>query len=113
MDTLLAMIVDQTEVVVPNKADGAVLLLQSKVLALKHESRILGQWSNPVCDFSMMEPVQLCDVWPTENWLGSSLNQTDTGLDHCPRILLSCFEARTSDYKARADNLSLIARVDC
>ena len=28
MDTLLAMIVDQTEVFVPNKADGAVLLLQ-------------------------------------------------------------------------------------
>ena len=24
------------------------------------------------------------------------LNQIDTGLDHCPRILLSCFRARTS-----------------
>ena len=28
MDTLPAMVVDQTEVVVPNKADGAVLLLR-------------------------------------------------------------------------------------
>ena len=23
----------------------------------------------------MMEQVRLCAVWPTENWLGSSLNQ--------------------------------------
>ena len=42
LDTLPAMIVDQTEVVVPNKADGAVLLLQSDILALKQFSRILG-----------------------------------------------------------------------
>ena len=43
-------------------------------LALKHESRILGHSSNPVCGFSMMEQVRLCAVWPMENWLGSSLN---------------------------------------
>ena len=44
-------------------------------IALKHESRILGQWSNPVSGFSMMEQVILCAVWPMENWPGSSLNQ--------------------------------------
>ena len=33
-----------------------------EVLALNHESRILGQ-------------VRLCAVWPKENWHGSSLNQ--------------------------------------
>ena len=27
-----------------------------------------------VCGFSVMEQVRLCAVWPTENWLGSSLN---------------------------------------
>ena len=43
--------------------------------SLKHESRILGH-SNHVCAFSIMELVRLCAVWPTENWLGSSLNQT-------------------------------------
>ena len=45
-------------------------------LALKLESRILRQSSNPVSGFSMMEQVRLCAVWPMENWLGSSLNQT-------------------------------------
>ena len=46
MDTLPAMVVDQTEVVVPNKADGAVLLLQSDILALKQFSRILGHFES-------------------------------------------------------------------
>ena len=41
-------------------------------LAIKHESRILGHSSNPVCGISMMEQVRLCAVWL---WLGSSLNQ--------------------------------------
>ena len=27
-----------------------------------------------VCGFSMMEQVRLCAVWPTENWLGNSIN---------------------------------------
>ena len=44
-------------------------------LALNHNSRILGQPSNPVCGFSVMEQVILCAVLPTENWLSSSLNQ--------------------------------------
>ena len=47
----------------------------SESIALKHESRILGHSSNPVCGFSMMEQVRLCAVLPMENWLGSSLNQ--------------------------------------
>ena len=47
---------------------------QSESLALKHESRILGHSSNPVCGFSMMEQVRLRAVWPMENWLASSLN---------------------------------------
>ena len=47
----------------------------AEFLALKHKSRIIGHSSNPVCGFSMMEPVRLCAVWPMENWLGSSLNQ--------------------------------------
>ena len=49
-------------------------LLYSEFLVLKHASRILGHSSNPVFGFSMMEQVRLCAVWPTENWLGSSMN---------------------------------------
>ena len=49
--------------------------LAAEFLALKHQSRILGHSSDPVCGFSMMEQVRLCAVWPTENWLGSFLNQ--------------------------------------
>ena len=48
---------------------------EAEVLALKHDSRILGHSSNPVCGFSMMEQVRLCAVWLTKNWIGSSLNQ--------------------------------------
>ena len=45
-------------------------------LSLKQESRILGHSSNSVCGFSMKEQVRLCAVWPMENFIGSSLNQT-------------------------------------
>ena len=31
--------------------------LEPEVLALKHESRILGQWSNPVCGLRNTKPV--------------------------------------------------------
>ena len=44
----------------------------AEILALKHESRILGHSSNPVSGFYMMDQVRLCAVWPTENWLGTS-----------------------------------------
>ena len=48
--------------------------LETEFLAVKHESRILRHSSNHVCGFSMMEQVRrLCSVWPTKNWLGSSL----------------------------------------
>ena len=45
------------------------------ILFLNHESRILGHSSNPVCVFSTVEKVRQCGVWPTENWLSSSMNQ--------------------------------------
>ena len=69
----------------------AALTLTPEVLALKHESKVLGHSSNPVCGFSMMEQFRLCAVWPMD-WLFLEP-------DHCPRILLSCFRARTSGVK--------------
>ena len=64
-------------------------------LALKHESMILGQSSNSVCGFSMMEQVKLCAVWPYGElaWL---FLEPHIWLHHCPRILLSCLRVRTS-----------------
>ena len=41
--------------------------LSSEVLALKQESMILRQSSNPVCGFSLMEQVRLCVVWHMES----------------------------------------------
>ena len=64
----------------------------AEFLALKHESRILGHSSNPVCGFSMMEQVILCAVWHMENWLGSSLNQ----LHGWTTVQESYFRASTS-----------------
>ena len=42
-----------------------------------------------------MEQVRLCAVWPVDKlaWL---FLEPDTRLDHCLRILLVCFRARTS-----------------
>ena len=48
---------------------------QSEFLALKHKSGILGHSFNPACGFFIMEHSWICAVRPTENWLGSSLNQ--------------------------------------
>ena len=48
--------------------------LDSDILFLKHDRSILRQSSNPICGFSMMGQVRLCAVWPTGNWLGSSMN---------------------------------------
>ena len=50
-------------------------IFQPEFLALKHKRLILGHLWKPVCGFSMMGPVSICAVWPTENWLGSSLNK--------------------------------------
>ena len=67
----------------------------TEFLALKHESRIVGHSSNPVCGFSIMEQVRLCAVWPSENWLGSSMNHIQ-GLMTRLRMLLPCFRKRMS-----------------
>ena len=72
-------------------------LSNAEFLALKHESRIFGHSSNSVSAFSMMEQVRLCAVWK----LAYLLLEPDTGLDHCPRILLSCLRARTSGQTKR------------
>ena len=48
--------------------------LQADILFLKHDSSTLRQSSNSVCGFPMMEQVRLCAGWPTESWLGSSMN---------------------------------------
>ena len=48
--------------------------LTADILSLKPDSSIFRQSFNPVCGFSMMEHVRLCAVYPTENWLGSSVN---------------------------------------
>ena len=47
---------------------------QADILFLKQDSSIFRQSSNPVCGFSVLEQVRLCAVWPTENWLGYSMN---------------------------------------
>ena len=52
------------------------------------ESNIFRQSYNPVCGFSMMKQVRLCTVWPTENWIASSLNHIQ-GWMTVPKILLS------------------------
>ena len=46
----------------------------TEILFLKHDSSIFRQSFNPVHGFSMMEQGRICAVWPTENWLGSSMN---------------------------------------
>ena len=47
---------------------------KADILFLKHTCSILTHSSNPECGFSMMEQVLLCALWPTENWLCSSIN---------------------------------------
>ena len=54
--------------------------MRAEFLALKHESNS----SNSVCGYSMKEQVRLYAVWP--------FIEPDTGLDHCPRILLCALE---------------------
>ena len=75
-----------------------------EILALKHESRIHGHSSNHVCGFSMMEQVGLCVVWTTGE-LTWRLYEPQTGLDECPRILLSSFRKRMSAEAATAERI--------
>ena len=68
------------------KAEGKRIASSApEVLPLKHESRILGQWSYPVCG---SRKSQTSSPWAKQH----------TGLDVCPRILLSCFISKNSDH---------------
>ena len=64
------------------------LILEAEVLALKHESRILVQWSNPV---SGSRKSQDSSPWAKQHML---MEKPHTGLEECPRILLLGFKAR-------------------
>ena len=67
---------------------------QSEFLALKQESRILGQWSNLV---SGSRKNQASSPWAKQQCLTCSvMEKPHTGLDECKRIILSCFRARNS-----------------
>ena len=76
-----------------NESQVLSFSLSSDILFLKHASSIFRQSSNPVCGFSMMEQVKLCAVWPTENWLSSSMNDIQGWID-CLNMLLSCFRKK-------------------
>ena len=72
---------------------------QPEILALKHESRILGQWSNPV---SGSRKSSQFSVGKTAQSLTSSvIEKPHTGFDECQIILLSCFRARNSAVRPR------------
>ena len=78
-------------------ATGTTGLLQSEVLALKRKSRILGQWSYPVSGSRKSQDSSHFSVGQTAQSLTCSImEKPHTGLDECPRILLSCFRARNS-----------------
>ena len=64
---------------------------RAEILALKHESRVFGHSSNTVCGFSMLKQVRMYCLAHRE--LALLFHEPDTGLDHCPRILLSYFRA--------------------
>ena len=64
----------------------------TEVLALKHESRTIGQWSNRVTGSRKSQA-----MGQTAQSLNCSImEKPHTGLDEWPRILLSCFRARNS-----------------
>ena len=69
-----------------------------EVLALKHESRIHGQWSDPVSG-SMKS--QASSPWAKQHrdLTYYIMEKPHTGLDECPTILLLCFRARISALK--------------
>ena len=76
---------------------------RSEVQALKQESRILGQWSNPISGSrksqARMGQTAQCSI----------MEKPHTGLYECPRIRLSCFRARNSvpDCRPRMPILSV------
>ena len=66
-----------------------------EVFALNQESRILGKWSNPV---SGSRKSQASSPWAKQHRVPSCsiMEKPHTGLDECPRILLSYSRARNS-----------------
>ena len=74
------------------------------ILFLTHACSTLRQSSNHVCGFSMMEQVGLCVVWTTGE-LTWHLYEPQTGLDECPRILLSSFRKMMSAEAATAERI--------
>ena len=52
--------------------DGSIHRFKADILFLQHACSILIPTLYVV--FSVMEQVRLCAVWPTENWLDSSMN---------------------------------------
>ena len=65
------------------------------ILALKHESRILGQWSNPEYWFKE-EPSQFSMGQTAESLTCSKMEKPHTRWDECQITLLSCFRASES-----------------
>ena len=64
---------------------STVHIIRPEVLALKHESRILGQWSNPV---SGSRKSQASSSWATLSLTCSIMKKQHSGLAECQRILL-------------------------
>ena len=81
---------------------ATIACLVAEVFALKHESRILGQWSNPVSGSGRAKPV-LSMGERSQILTSSIMEKPQTGLDECPRILLSCFRARNSELVGMVD----------
>ena len=71
------------------------LLFPAEVLALKQDSRILGQWSNPVCGSRKR---QASSPWAKQNC--SIMEKPHTGLDYCLNMLLTCFRKMMSASKS-------------
>ena len=82
----------------PPHSHHQISLSEAEVLALKHESRIFGQWSNPV---SGSRKSQASSPWAKQHrdLTYYIMEKPHTGLDECPTILLLCFRARISALK--------------
>ena len=94
----------------PLIADERPLLEELKshteVFVLKHESMILGQWSYP------SRKSQASSPWAKQHLTCSIMEKPHTGLDDCPRILLSCFRARNSGVNERLPGPAIHAKDD-
>ena len=70
---------------------------ETDILFLKHDSRILGQSSNPV--WFMEEPSQYYMGQTAQSQTCSIMEEPHTVLDDCLNMLLSCFIKRLSGRK--------------